>query len=232
MALLGENGCGKSTLISHFNGLRKPLAGEVLIDGRRVSAMSVAEAARSCAVLGQNPGDYFVRDTLSEELDYSLRLHTEPGPEREHLREAVIADLGLESLLPRNPRDLSGGERTRAALALLACAHPPFLVLDEPTRGLDPTAKAGLAALLARWAQAGMGVLVVTHDIEFAAACVRRVILLGDGGVLADGPVDEVLDGSLFFSTQINRLLRHTLPGVLRADQISSSVRGGGKCGA
>ena len=77
VALFGPNGCGKSTLISHFNGLRKPLAGEVLIDGRRVSAMSVAEAARSCAVLGQNPGDYVVQrgDTL---WDISGRFLNEP----------------------------------------------------------------------------------------------------------------------------------------------------------
>lgn len=220
VALLGENGCGKSTLISHFNGLRHPLAGEVRIDGRPVTSMSVAEAARSCALLGQNPSDYFVRDTLADELDSSLELHTDPGPHRERLRAAVISDLALEPLLLRNPRDLSGGERTRAALALLACAHPPFLVLDEPTRGLDPTAKAELAGLLTRWGRTGMGILVVTHDIEFAAACAQRVVLLGDGGILADGPVDQVLDGSLFFSTQINRLLRHALPGVLRADQV------------
>ena len=221
VALLGENGCGKSTLISHFNGLRRPLAGSVLINGRSVSAMSVAEAARSCAILGQNPTDFFVRETLAQELDYSLEIHTTPGATRDRLREAVICDLELRNLLDRNPRDLSGGERTRAALALLACAHPPFLVLDEPTRGLDPTAKSALADLLVRWAEAGMGILVVTHDIEFAARCAHRVILLGDGGVLADGPVEHVLDGSLFFSTQINRLLRHILPGVLRADQVT-----------
>ncbi|NLE74351.1 MAG: energy-coupling factor ABC transporter ATP-binding protein [Actinobacteria bacterium] len=220
VALLGENGCGKSTLICHFNGLRQPMAGSVAINGRLVSTMSVAEAARSCAILGQNPTDYFVHETLSRELDYSLEMHTQPGPARQYLREAIIHDLELSELLDRNPRDLSGGERTRAALALLACAHPPFLVLDEPTRGLDPTAKSALADLLARWAETGMGILVVTHDIEFAARCAHRVILLGDGGILADGPVEQVLDGSLFFSTQINRLLRHALPGVLRAEQV------------
>ena len=66
--------------------------------------------------------------------------------------------------------------------------------------------------------------LVVTHDVEFAARCATRVVVLGDGGVLADGPADDVLNGSLFFSTQVNRLLRHALPGVLHEDEVAWEV--------
>ena len=223
VALMGENGCGKSTLVAHLNGLRHPLAGRVLIDAQPVTPLSVAEAARLCAVLGQHPSDYFVRDTLADEIDYSLALHIPNPADRPRRREKLLDELSLGPLLARNPRDLSGGERTRAALALLLGFSPPFLVLDEPTRGLDPEAKAALASLLGRWTADGMGVLVVTHDVEFAALCSNRVILLGDGGVLADGPSEQVLDGSLFFSTQINRLLGHVLPGVLRADQVTLS---------
>lgn len=221
VALMGENGCGKSTLVSHFNGLRKPLAGRVVIDGLQVAELSVAQAARLCGVLGQNPGDYFVRDTLDEELDYSLTLHISDQSERYRRRNAVIEDLDLATLLQRNPRDLSGGERTRAALALMVAPAPPFLVLDEPTRGLDPVAKEELASRLQRWAEDGMGIVVISHDVEFACQCCRRAILLGNGGVMIDGPIDQVLDGSLFFSTQVNRLLHHYLPGVLRAEQVA-----------
>jgi energy-coupling factor transport system ATP-binding protein len=102
----------------------------------------------------------------------------------------------------------------------VACGEPDLLVLDEPTRGMDPSHKVDLARLLRGWTASGRCVLLVTHDVEFAARAATRVLVLGDGGVLADGPADEVLNGSLFFSTQVNRLLRHALPGVLHEDEV------------
>jgi energy-coupling factor transport system ATP-binding protein len=89
---------------------------------------------------------------------------------------------------------------------------------------MDPTRKTELARTLRRWVADGRCVLVVTHDVEFAARCATRVLVLGDGGVLADGPAAEVLNGSLFFSTQVNRLLRHALPGVLHEDEVGWEV--------
>jgi ABC-type multidrug transport system ATPase subunit len=106
------------------------------------------------------------------------------------------------------------------ALAAVAVGDPALLVLDEPTRGMDPAHKTDLGRRLGRLAAEGRGVLVVTHDVEFAARFATRVVILGDGRILADGPAAEVLDGSLFFSTQLNRLLRHALPGALHEDQL------------
>ena len=220
VALMGENGAGKSTLVKHFNGLLKPLRGAVRLLGRDVGTLSVAEAARSCALLGQNPNDYFVRDTVAAEIDLTLENLKFEGALRDELAARIIAELDLAGLLQRDPRDLSGGERTRVALAAAACGDPPLVVLDEPTRGMDPTRKGELARTLQCWVADGRCVLVVTHDVEFAARCASRVLVLGDGGILADGPADEVLNGSLFFSTQVNRLLRHALPGVLHEDEI------------
>ena len=218
--LMGENGCGKSTLVRHFNGLAQPLSGQVHLNGRPVTSLSVAEAARECALLGQNPNDYFVCETVEQELDYSLDCLGLESADRSAAKAHIIENLGLEVLLPRNPRDLSGGERTRAALATVLLGDPRLIVLDEPTRGLSPDAKAGLGSLLYRFSAEGRAVIVVTHDVEFAAAFARRVILLGDGGVLADGPSATVLDGSLFFSTQVNRLFRHVRPGVIHERQL------------
>jgi len=221
VAMMGENGAGKSTLVRHFNGLLSPRRGDVLLLGRSVAGLSIAEAARSCALLGQNPGDYFVRDTVADEIGYTLE-HVEPdGRRREELSARIVGELDLADLLARDPRGLSGGERTRAALAAVACGDPALVVLDEPTRGMDPRHKLALAGVLRRWTEDGRCVLVVTHDVEFAARCASRVLILGDGGVLADGPPAEVLDGSLFFSTQVNRLLRHALPGVLHEDEVT-----------
>jgi energy-coupling factor transport system ATP-binding protein len=221
VALMGENGAGKSTLVRHFNGLLTPLRGDVRLLDRDVRDLSVAEAARSCALLGQNPNDYFVRDSVAEEIAYTLEQIEPDGRRRDELAARIVAELDLAGLLDRDPRSLSGGERTRVALAAVACGDPPLVVLDEPTRGMDPTHKLELAATLRRWVAQGRCVLVVTHDVEFAARCAGRVVLIGDGGVLADGPGPEVLNGSLFFSTQVNRLLRHALPGVLHEDEVA-----------
>jgi energy-coupling factor transport system ATP-binding protein len=221
VALMGENGTGKTTLVKHFNGLSRPSRGRVQLLGRDLRELTVAEAARSCALLGQNPNDYFVKDTVAQELGYSLdALGVGAGEEREALLARAVAAFDLEDLLPLDARDLSGGERTRVALATVAVGDPALLVLDEPTRGMDPGHKADLGRRLSRLAEEGHGVLVVTHDVEFAARFATRVVILGDGRVLADGPTAEVLDGSLFFSTQLNRLLRHSLPGALHEDQL------------
>ena len=221
VALMGENGAGKSTLVRHFNGLMKPLSGDVTLLGRNVAGLSVAEAARGCALLGQDPNDYFVRDTVADEVDYTLAQVEPDETRRRELAARTLADLDLEELAARDPRSLSGGERTRAALAAVTCVDPAVVVLDEPTRGMDPGHKARLAATLRRWACESRCVLLVTHDVEFAARCATRVVVLGDGGVLADGPAAEVLNGSLFFSTQVNRLLRHALPGILHEDEVT-----------
>jgi energy-coupling factor transporter ATP-binding protein EcfA2 len=220
VALMGENGAGKSTLVRHFNGLLRPLSGTVTLLGGDVAALSVAEAARGCALLGQNPGDYFVKDTVADEISHTLDALGFVGQERNGKAARIVAELELADLLARDPRELSGGERTRVALAAVACGEPALLVLDEPTRGMDPLHKVELARVLRRWTAAGRCVLLVTHDVEFAARAATRVLVLGDGGVLADGPAEEVLNGSLFFSTQVNRLLRHALPGVLHEGEV------------
>jgi len=220
VALMGENGVGKSTLLRHCNGLMRPLRGRVLLCGRDLARLTVAEAARDCGYLGQNPGDYFVRERLADELAATLEALAVPRERRAALLAEAVAGLDLAPLLERDPRGLSGGERTRAALATVACHQPALLVLDEPTRGTDPAHKRDLAARLRARAEAGGAVLLVTHDVEFAALAATRVVLLGSDGVLADGAPSAVFDGALFFSTQVNRLLRHRLPGVLREDEV------------
>jgi energy-coupling factor transport system ATP-binding protein len=187
IALMGRNGAGKSTLLRAAAGLLDPVRGTV-------------RAPEGCALLPQSPADLLVREAVREEL---------PGAAG---REA-LAIVGMEWALDRDPRDLSGGERQRLALAIAmagrgAAGEPPGLVcLDEPTRGMDRARKGELASWLARLAEAGAGVVVATHDVEFAPLFARRVILLGDGVLIADGPVDEILSGGWYFATEVARIL-------------------------
>ena len=179
VALMGRNGAGKSTLLRHLAGLERPTRGRVRAAGR-------------VALLLQNPGDYFARDRVGDEVP-----------------AAALAAAGLEHLAGRHPRDVSGGERQRLALALLlAGAEPPAVVaLDEPTRGMDRASRDALVAHVGRLSVAGSAVLVATHDAEFAAALAQRIVLLGDGAVVADAPAVELLAGGWYFATQTARIL-------------------------
>ncbi|MBC7256423.1 MAG: ATP-binding cassette domain-containing protein, partial [Chloroflexi bacterium] len=106
------------------------------------------------------------------------------------------------------PRDLSVGERQRVAIASILVARPEIILLDEPTRGADYLQKQALARYLAAEKGRGHTVILATHDVELTAALVDRVIILGDGEVVVDGPTREVMTHSLVFSTQVGRLFR------------------------
>jgi energy-coupling factor transport system ATP-binding protein len=192
VALMGRNGAGKSTLLRTIAGLADPARGQ-------------ASAPGDVALLAQSPMDYLVRERVADEL---------PGDAGRRALEAV----GLHWAGDRDPRDLSGGERQRLALAIVmagrggegaadGAAIPGLVCLDEPTRGMDRARKDELAARLEALAGAGAALLVATHDVEFAATFCDRVVLLGEGEVIADGPRAEILAGGWYFATEVARVL-------------------------
>ncbi len=180
VALMGANGAGKSTLLRQAAGLLEPTRGSVRSTGR-------------VALLLQHPGDYLIHERVADEAG-----------------TAELAEQGLGALAERHPRDLSGGERQRLALAVVLAAGdapPAVLALDEPTRGMDRERRDALADELRGLAGGGVAVVVATHDPEFAAACADRVVLLGDGRLLADAGAGEILAGGLYFATETARVL-------------------------
>jgi energy-coupling factor transporter ATP-binding protein EcfA2 len=177
VALMGRNGAGKSTLLRHAAGLMSPTRGRV-------------HRAGAVALLLQNPTDYLVHETVAQEAS-----------------PRALAAAGLSGFTDRHPRDLSGGEKQRLALAIVLDdpADPPAVVcLDEPTRGMDRRHKHELAQLLRSLDAA---VLVATHDPEFVAAFADRVVLLADGAPIADGGAAEILSGGTYFATETARIL-------------------------
>jgi energy-coupling factor transporter ATP-binding protein EcfA2 len=161
VALVGPNGAGKTTIAKLATGLLQPSGGRVVCFGR-------------AAYLPQDPGRYLVSETALQEVSLSA------GEER---ARRALADVGLASFGGRHPRDLSSGERERLALATVLAVDPDLLVLDEPTRGVDPERKLELAALLRADAPA-RATLVVTHDRAFAMAVADRTVSLGPEAVL------------------------------------------------
>ena len=174
---MGRNGAGKSTLLRHAAGLLEPTRGRVHASGR-------------VALLLQNPTDYLVHETVAQEASAD-----------------ALATVGLSGMTGRNPRDLSGGEKQRLALAIVLDdpgGGPAVVCLDEPTRGMDRARKQELALLLGTL---GAAVFVATHDPEFVAAFADRVVLLADGAPIADGPTGEILSGGTYFATETARIL-------------------------
>jgi energy-coupling factor transport system ATP-binding protein len=197
VALMGRNGAGKSSLLRTAAGLLEPAAGQI-------------EARGGIALLTQNPGDFLVRESIAEELS---------GESGEAALEAVGLDVAPES----DPRDLSGGERQRLALAITLAGRmegrelPDLIALDEPTRGMDRRLKDGLSALCRTLSGRGAAVLIATHDVEFAATFADRVVLLGDGELIADADTGSVLSGGWYFATEVSRVL--DLPGLTTVEQ-------------
>lgn len=194
VALMGRNGAGKTTLLRAAAGLVEPVRGKIEVSG-------------GIALLGQSPDDYLIRERVGDEL---------PGDEG----RAALRAVGLEHAVDSDPRDLSGGERQRLALAIALAGRggeetPGVVALDEPTRGMDRSRKDDLARSIRDFADRGMAVIVATHDVEFAAAFAERVVLLGEGSVIADAPADEVLSGGWYFATEVARILGR--PGVITA---------------
>lgn len=204
LVLIGRNGSGKTTLLRTLVGLVRPESGQVWVDGRDVTGEDVATICRRVGYLPQEADALLFADTVRQELAITLRNHG--LPERDETIDALLAQLSLTAYADRYPRDLSVGERQRVALGAVTVTQPAALLLDEPTRGLDYFAKEALGALLRRWRDAGMAILVVTHDVEFAARVADRVALLSQGELIAEGAPAEVLGASPLFAPQMARL--------------------------
>jgi len=188
VALMGRNGAGKSTLL-------RAAAGLIELDHGRI------EAPGGVALLPQRPGDLFVQETVGAEV-------------RGEAGAAALRRFGLLDLAGADPRDLSGGERQRLALAIVVAGResvgeelPGIVLLDEPTRGMDRARKAELAELVGELSGRGSAVMIATHDVEFAADFADRIVMLGRGEPVADGPASRLLAGGWYFSTEVARIL-------------------------
>ena len=204
VALMGRNGAGKSTLMRSIAGIVDVASGAI-------------ETPGGVALLTQNPGDFLVRERIGDEL---------PGAAGEAALEAVGLDLSPD----RDPRDLSGGERQRLALAIALAGRmegeklPALVCLDEPTRGMDRGLKNRLDELADRLSGRGTAVLISTHDVEFAVSFSDRVVLLGDGEVVADADTPSVLSGGWYFASEAARVFDR--PGLVTVEQGIGLLKG------
>ncbi len=192
--LLGSNGSGKSTLLRCLNRLSPFVAGDVRLEGELVARGGESDAASAVAVR-RRIGLVFQRSELFPHLDVlgnvAAGLRWGLGmrrPEAEARARAELARFGIEALAARDPRTLSGGQQQRVALARALVLAPAVLLLDEPTSALDPASVGEVQELLRELAaQARATLLIVTHDLGFAAGLAQQVLFLHDGRIDASG---------------------------------------------
>ncbi len=207
VALMGRNGSGKSTLISLLVGSITPLSGHVRVAGLEPSKLTPTQLVRHVGLVPQEPADLFYTDTVDDECRAGA-----PAAPDARVARAAEARRVLDLLAPgitgsTHPRDLSEGQRLALALALVLSGHPPVLLLDEPTRGLDYGAKIRLANLLRDLAATGTAILLATHDVELAAEVCDRTVVLADGDIVADGPTADVVTASPVFAPQVAKIV-------------------------
>ncbi|MGZ4437984.1 MAG: ABC transporter ATP-binding protein [Nocardioidaceae bacterium] len=206
VALMGRNGAGKSTLLKALVGMRRPTTGRVQVDGTAPADLRPADLLRHVGMVPQVPADLLYCATVADECAEADRDARVPQGTTHALFDRLSPGVPLD----RHPRDLSEGQRLTLALAVVLAARPPLLLLDEPTRGLDYTAKHRLVEILRDLAgsqREGHAVLLATHDVELVAEVATRVLVIADGELVADGPTAEVVVSSPAFAPQVAKVL-------------------------
>jgi energy-coupling factor transport system ATP-binding protein len=203
VALMGRNGAGKSTLLKTLVGMKRATGGRVEVDGLDPADLRPSALVRHVGLVPQVPGDLLYAPTVGrecEQADRDARVH--PGTTLELFRR-----LSPGVPVSQHPRDLSEGQRLTLALAVVLAGRPPLLLLDEPTRGLDYTAKHRLVEILRDLTDEGHAVLLATHDVELVAEVATRVLVMADGELVADGPTADVVVSSPAFAPQVAKVL-------------------------
>lgn len=192
VVVLGGNGSGKTTLLYHILGLLSPNEGSVKVFDKNPSKEYDAVRER-IGVLLQNVDDQLLSPTVWEDIAFSPRNYGYDKEKTVRMVDRVLDDLGIQHLRDKICHYLSGGEKRKAALAGALVMQPELLVLDEPFEGLDSRSRGELVSLLNRYNQAGMTIIMSTHDLNLVTALADRVYVLGAGrGVVTAGTPAEI----------------------------------------
>jgi energy-coupling factor transport system ATP-binding protein len=210
VALMGRNGAGKSTLLRTLAGVHDASAGDIRVLG------GAPRPGVDVGLCPQEPESVLYTDSVEHEVRATLSARGLPDAAAPWLEK-----LGIVDLASRHPRDLSAGQRLLVATAAIAATEAPLLLLDEPTRGLDPDAKERLVRFLRAQAADGRAAIVATHDVELAASVATRVVMLAAGEIIADGEPSTVLGDSHVFAPQMTRVFG---PGWLTPEQVAEAM--------
>jgi energy-coupling factor transport system ATP-binding protein len=214
VALVGQNGSGKTTLVRHLNGLLRPTAGRVVVDGRDASSLTVAQLASRVGLVFQDPDRQIFAGTVQAEVEFGPRNLGRSGAElRTAVGDALVAT-GLAGEERTNPYDLGGSRRKLLALASVLAMRTPVLVLDEPTTGQDARGIERVRAVVDEAAASGRTVVAISHDMRFVAENFERIVVMRAGRVILDGSPDAVF-GAGSWDALRSTFLEPTLAAVV-----------------
>lgn len=197
VAIIGHTGSGKSTLVQHLNGLLSPTAGSVAVEGVNIKEKSTAAQAarRKVGMVFQYPEHQLFEETIYADIAFGPRNFglAEEEVERRVKNAMEFVNLDFETYKDRSPFQLSGGQMRRVAIAGVIALEPEYLVLDEPSAGLDPCGRDDLfKKILALYKKTQITVILVSHQMDDVARLANRVIVMNHGQIVADGTPKEV----------------------------------------
>ncbi len=230
-SLLGGNGSGKSTLLSILSGVNRAYKGKISIDGKKIRDYKGNSLYRNMLnLLPQDPSTVFVKSKVIDDYIDILKAHEISDKKVIDEKIQEVADLlSISHLLERHPYDLSGGEQQRCALGKLLILSPKILLLDEPTKGIDGLGKENMIRILKDLKQKGITILIVTHDVEFAAEASDRCGMLFDGEIISSAVPNEFFRRNNFYTTAVNRMCRGIYDDVIYLDELVEIIKNGKK---
>ena len=225
LGVIGQNGCGKTTLVKHFNGLLRPTKGDVLVKGLNTRDVETYELAKFVGHVFQYPDSQIFADTIFNEVSFGPR---NLGFAHDKVEEAVRSSLervDLQKDLNARPDSLSIGEKERLAVADIVAMNPDILILDEPTTGQDHLTCEAIMRIARELVRSGRTILLISHDMELVAEWSDRVMLMSNGQIVKDGTPKEIFsDLDLLEANEIVPLQVTSLAKSLGIAQIPITV--------
>lgn len=193
LAIIGENGSGKTTFVKHLNGLLKATEGSIEVNGLLVLDIPVDQMAKTVGLVFQNPDDQLFNSSVRNEIHFGPQ-NIGMNPHKMLEMESYAANIaGLTEVLDVHPYDLPYSTRKILAIASVLAMDPDYVILDEPTTGQDFQGIMLISNIIRSLKERGKTVITITHDMDFVAECFQRTIVLCQGEKLLDGPTEEVL---------------------------------------
>jgi polar amino acid transport system ATP-binding protein len=204
VCIIGPSGSGKSTILRCINGLESYEAGDIRIEGARVdrNAASIVAIRTQVSMVFQRFNLFPHRTALENVIEGPVFVKKEPRAQAIERGRALLAQVGLADKADAHPPQLSGGQQQRVAIARALAMQPKAILFDEPTSALDPELVGEVLSVMRKLAEAGMTMIVVTHEMSFAREVADRVLFIDGGAIVEQGPAKAVLNQPQHARTQ------------------------------
>ena len=222
LALVGGNGCGKSTTLNVLAGIKRAFSGSVKLYGKKIEKYNDGELRRGLlGMLPQDPQSIFVTDRVMDDLIEVVKGRNLSDTEAISELERVIELTEIQSLLESHPYDISGGEQQRVALAKVLLLDPKIILLDEPTKGIDNFFKEKFGNILCKLKNESKTIIMVSHDVEFCGIFADRCAMVFDGKIASESNANSFFSGNSFYTTSANKMSSHLYNNAITAQNVA-----------